>query len=131
MDSNSELQTQLSSSELALLQVDIEHAEEYEGGLFVQDIARFVELASRDISESDFIMIDGGPRNLIASLVARHSRQKVIVLVDNTDMMYLLNGCAILRSAGFVEIPFEGLGPLNSYQSRTSCFVRDLGALMC
>lgn len=112
-----------------LLSLDISHAERYEGGFYIKDISRFVDLVTYDLSKADLVMVDGGPRNLIASLVAQHS-SKAIVIVDNTDIPYLANACEALRSAGFVEIPFEGLGPLNAYMFRTSCFIRDLAAIM-
>ena len=82
-----------------------------------------------NISLSDFIFIDGGPRNSALLLTARFAKRNTVVLVDNTDSAYLSNGLKILRKAGFHEIPFAGLGPLNPFKWQSSFFVRDLEAI--
>lgn len=82
-----------------------------------------------NISQSDFIFIDGGPRNSALLLTARFAKQNAVVLVDNTDSAYLSIGLKILREAGFHEIPFAGLGPLNPFKWQSSFFIKDLEAI--
>ncbi len=85
--------------------------------------------ASKNISGADLIFIDGGPRNLALILTARFAKESAIVVVDNSEQNYIKLGIDILTSAGFHEIPFAGLGPLNPYKSQTSFFVRNLEAI--
>jgi len=82
-----------------------------------------------NISLSDFIFIDGGPRNSALLLTARFAKRNAVVLVDNTDSAYLSIGLKILREAGFQEIPFAGLGPLNPFKWQSSFFIKDLEAI--
>lgn len=85
--------------------------------------------ASKNISEADLIFIDGGPRNSALILAARFAKESAIVVVDNSEQNYIKLGIDILSAAGFHEIPFAGLGPLNPYKSQTSFFVKNLEAL--
>ena len=85
--------------------------------------------ALKNISEADLIFIDGGPRNLALVLAARFAKESAIVIVDNSEQNYIKLGIDILSSAGFHELPFAGIGPLNPYKWQTSFFVRNLEAL--
>ena len=85
--------------------------------------------ALKNISGADLIFIDGGPRNLALVLAARFANESAIVVVDNSEQNYIKLGIDILSSAGYHEIPFAGLGPLNPYKSQTSFFVKNLEAL--
>lgn len=85
--------------------------------------------ASKNISEADLIFIDGGPRNLALALVARFASESAIVIVDNSERNDVGVGIGALSSAGFYEIPFAGIGPLNPYKWQTSFFVKNLEAL--
>ena len=89
----------------------------------------FYDIASNSISKGDMIFIDGGPRNIAMLLVSRFAKTNTIVIVDNSDQEYVKFGIGYLINAGFQEIPFSGLGPLNPYKSQTSFFVKNLGAI--
>lgn len=78
------------------------------------------------IDNSNLVFIDGGPRNTALFLTAKFAKGDTIVIVDNSDQAYLNSGIAELKAAGFLEIPFAGLGPLNPYKSQTSFFVKSL-----
>lgn len=76
------------------------------------------------VAESDVVLIDGGNRNTLISRVAT-SKSVSLIIVDNADRREeILGGLKELATAGWVEIPFESLGPLNCYGWRTSIFVR-------
>ena len=85
--------------------------------------------ASKNISEADLVFIDGGPRNSALALAAKFAKESAIVIVDNSEQNYIKLGIDILSSAGFQEIPFAGMGPMNPYKWRTSFFVKNLQAL--
>jgi hypothetical protein len=78
--------------------------------------------------ESNLVFIDGGPRNSALFLTAKFAKTDTIVIVDNSDQKYLATGLEALKAAGFFEIPFAGLSPLNPYKSQTSFFVKSLDA---
>lgn len=82
------------------------------------------------LSEAELILIDGGPRNKIAALAARYSGEDAVIIFDNSDLKENLEGVLCLGRAGFVELPFHGIGPLNPYSWTSSIFVRNLAALV-
>jgi len=82
-----------------------------------------------EIEKSEVILIDGGPRNEIAGIIARKAVRDAIVVFDNTDLEDWSLGRKLLREGGFTEIPYHGLGNLNPYSWTTSLFLRNLGAL--
>lgn len=82
-----------------------------------------------DLIGSNVILIDGGPRNYLMNLVANELSHDAIVIVDNSDLQGLQDGQKALLRAGFVEIPFRGLGPLNPYESTTSFYVKNMNLL--
>jgi len=120
-----ELKESVSLSHLMNLGPDLEMWPEFQGlhnSNFDNKLIAMIEAA-------DFIFIDGGPRNTWLELVSRYSNPKCILMVDNTDRIEWKNGLLTLESAGFVEIPFHGLGPLNPYAWTTSFFVRSFEGL--
>lgn len=90
---------------------------------------QFVSSAAREIHRSTLILVDGGFRNLILGIVALEALPETIVVVDNSDWVYLADGIRDLKNAGFIEIPFKGLGPINAYEFQSSVFVKGLDAL--
>lgn len=87
------------------------------------------EQLSNTIQNSEFVFVDGGPRNTVLFLVSKLGREDTIVLVDNSDQHYMLPGIKALIESGYIELPFAGLGPLNPYKSQTSIFVKNLHAI--
>ena len=93
------------------------------------DSDAFVGLIREKLSESDLVLIDGGPRNLAMVAASRFAKPSAIVIVDNSDWAGLTQGIDALRKEGFREIPMRGLGPLNHYEWTTSYFIRDLNSV--
>jgi hypothetical protein len=73
------------------------------------------------IMNSDIIFIDGHYRNTVMAIVAAEKYKKIII-VDNSDTKNTQLGIQYLINAGFKELPFHSLGPLNPYGSTTSIF---------
>jgi predicted O-methyltransferase YrrM len=89
----------------------------------------FVGVFREKLSNSDLVLIDGGPRNLAMVAASRFAKPSAIVVVDNSDTAGLAQGINALRKEGFREIPMRGLGPLNHYEWTTSFFIRDFGSV--
>lgn len=107
---------------VTLLRLEIE--KEVFSAALVDDLAALIR-------DADLILIDGGNRNQLIEVVSRVATSDSVIIVDNSDWVdHLRVGLASLRSHGWVEIPFRGLGPLNSYESQTSVFVKDLTAIV-
>jgi hypothetical protein len=70
----------------------------------------------------DVIVIDGKWRNACADLSPLHLRDGGMVIFDNSDRYAA--ACSRIRDAGFFQIDFNGLGPINGYAWTTSIFVR-------
>lgn len=87
----------------------------------------FVGLTKEPLSRASLILVDGGPRNLAMYLASKYASPSALVVVDNSDTYELREGVEYLLQAGFTEIPFRGLGPLNPYEWTTSVFVKSLG----
>jgi hypothetical protein len=68
----------------------------------------------------DIIIIDGLYRAQCAENIDKYLTIGGLVIIDNAD--WLPQTCAHLRAAGFVEIDFTGLGPVNDYPWTTSVF---------
>jgi predicted O-methyltransferase YrrM len=86
-----------------------------------------MEIAS-DLENTDFVFIDGGPRNAISEICAKYSSPGTVILLDNADQPYLEFARNEFKSQAFVEFPFTGLSPLNPYATTTSFFIKDLQA---
>lgn len=71
----------------------------------------------------DLVVIDGNHRMACTQHVLKHSSPMLIIL-DNSDWFPL---CAeTLRTAGYQQIDFFGMGPINSYPWCTSIFFKRL-----
>ena len=74
----------------------------------------------------DVIIVDGvnqpGVRYRCAQKALNHLADDGLLIVDNTD--WLPETCKMLRDAGFIEVDYAGLGPLNVYAENTSLFFR-------
>ena len=62
-------------------------------------------------------------------VAARYTNQNVLIFVDNSDLPDLSQSISELKNAGFKEIPFKGIGPLNTDEWVTSVFLLDTKAL--
>ena len=73
----------------------------------------------------DIIVIDGRDRvNCALNSVGALSNEGVIIW-DDSDRPRYKDGCSYLRSCGFRQLAFTGLGPINNYMWCTSIFYRD------
>ena len=126
---NADQRTELPADLTDVFAVDVAHAKEFETPLDFTDVPRFLSEAIADIRQADVIFIDGGPRNLMAGLASMYANPSALIVVDNTDMAYLAPGREILLAAGYAEIAFHGIAPLNPHASQTSIFFRDAGVL--
>lgn len=103
------------------LEVDLAH----DPRLAIVDFDHFRRLALQDIDGADLVLIDGGPRNYIAQVVGESNARPAVIL-DNADWDHCGLAIQCLLKAGYTEIPFRGLGPLNPYQWTTSLFETSL-----
>jgi len=81
------------------------------------------------VASADIVFIDGGPRTLVAKICSEVKLQTQLVILDNSDRKYEQFAASLLEEEGYVEIPFTGLGPLNTYSWTTSFFVREISTL--
>jgi hypothetical protein len=127
--SDSRQRTDLPANLVDVFTVDVAHAQEFESPLNFMDLPRFLAEVITDTQAADLIFIDGGPRNLMAALASIYARPSALIVVDNTDMAYLRTGRTFLLDAGYAEIAFHGIAPLNPHASQTSIFFKDAGVL--
>ena len=95
----------------------------------VIDITKHLDIFIDSIKQADIIFIDGWFRNLSIYLAGHFSKTSAIIIVDNSDAHYTFKGCNYLLDNNFYEIPFRGIGPLNTYEWTTSIFARDLNKI--
>ena len=88
-------------------------------------IENFVEFTYQVIKETDLVFIDGGYRNLEIIIAAYASNNSLGIIVDNADFSNTSFGVKKLKELGYIEIPFHGLSPLNSYSSTTSIYCKE------
>jgi hypothetical protein len=93
------------------------------------DLTAAIATFSRAIADADLVFVDGGTRSLAIGIAATKMKANAILIVDNSDANYIQKCFSILDSAGFVEIPFFGPGPLNPYEWGTSFFIKQLDSL--
>jgi hypothetical protein len=90
-----------------------------------QQIDAYVACVNQ-LGKFDVIVIDGvdktGVRKRCASQALSHLKPGGLFIVDNSDR--LPETCKMMREAGFLEVDFSGLGPLNVYAETTSLFFR-------
>lgn len=79
-----------------------------------------------ELSVVDILVIDGNYRNLICMLASNFCRDRTIIILDNSDRPEYSLGILELSKTGWTEIPFHGLGPMNSYSWTTSIWLKEL-----
>ena len=70
----------------------------------------------------DIIIVDGRHRRDCAAAAADLVRDDGLIIFDNADWYPV--ACKLLRSRGWFQIDFSGLGPINPYAWTTAVFVR-------
>jgi hypothetical protein len=131
-NTNTDRKINLSDLQTKALQKDIETLRR-EGNIYEYD-EYFGKIVLHNIlnnwGDPDLIFIDGGFRNLELLLASESDNEDLIVILDNSDREEYSIGISALRNAGFVEIQFEGLGPLNYYSWRTSFFLKKIESIV-
>lgn len=89
------------------------------------DLNELQVIVAKQLSDTDILLIDGGPRFLVAQICLKTIKTGTLIIVDNTDRKYEENISKMLTNIGYLELPFYGLGPLNPYAWKTSIFVHN------
>ncbi|WP_431065182.1 hypothetical protein [Methylotuvimicrobium sp.] len=91
-----------------------------------EQIERYIEVIDK-LDMFDIIIVDGfskaGTRKKCVEKALSHLNPGGLLIVDNAD--WLPKTCKLLRDAGFFEIDFSGLGPLNAHAETTSLFFKN------
>jgi hypothetical protein len=69
----------------------------------------------------DIIVVDGSHRFACIQQSVQCLAPGGMIILDNAE--WFPQSCAFLRSQGFIECPFIGLGPINGFPWQTSCFL--------
>lgn len=108
--------------------------------VFIEDLSYFPELNFAlsdidvnmiidEIKKSNCFFVDGGPRNSYMYLISLFAKNDSLIFVDNSDQYYTEPGRRKLEDAGYKEIEFNSLGPLNHSATSTSIYIRNLDIL--
>lgn len=93
----------------------------------LEQLERYASVVD-SLGQFDVIIIDGEASNFGRLNCTRHALTHLqadgLLIVDNSD--WHPETCRYLREAGFFEIDFCGLAPLNPYASTTSIFFKSL-----
>lgn len=88
--------------------------------IFAATKAEYVSALSGEGTKYDIILVDGSHRELCLEAAQNSLSQRGIIILDNAE--WYPESVSKLRGAGFVEIDFCGLGPLNGFGWATSFF---------
>jgi len=90
-----------------------------------KQLADYIQRVNQ-LGSFDVIIIDGvnkpGARMACTKEALSHLRPGGLFIVDNAD--WLPDTCKYMRDAGFMEIDFTGLSPLNTHAETTSIFFK-------
>lgn len=94
--------------------------------IYPEQIEKYIDVIDQ-LGHFDIIIIDGvsklGTRTKCVEKSLKHLNPGGLLIVDNSD--WLPQTCKLLRDAGFFEIDFSGLGPLNAHAETTSLFFKN------
>ncbi|NVO13646.1 MAG: SAM-dependent methyltransferase [Rhodoplanes sp.] len=85
------------------------------------DLAKYPE-EIRALGEFDIILVDGAERMNCTRSAIEHLAPDGMLILDNSE--WYPNCCKFLRDKELTQIDFCGFGPLNSFTSTTSVFIR-------
>ena len=86
------------------------------------DIDRYVTAPERAGGAFNIVVIDGRHRRACVPASVRVVADTGMIILDNAD--WYPEACADLRSLGWFQIDFSGLGPINPYCWTTSIFMK-------
>ncbi len=91
---------------------------------YTVDISDYATSITSFSQPFDLIIIDGDTKNKMRYSCAIHAMAKLatggLIILDNSD--WQPNACQLLRSNGFSQSDYMGLGPINPYAWCTSFF---------
>jgi hypothetical protein len=88
-------------------------------GLLLRETAETYAAAIDEVGgEFDMIIIDGGWRNECTARAVDHLKLGGVVILDNSD--WYTDVSQFLKDKGFLQIDFNGFGPINEYCWSTS-----------
>lgn len=90
----------------------------------VDESSPYVDFIARAGGPWEVIVIDGILRNACIRAALAHLTPQGVLVVDNSDYPEIRPGLELLRGAGFRQVPFQGLAPVQSALSETSVFYR-------
>ncbi len=126
IESSLEWYEMVSSSLKGNCDLHLSSVDESKQAIDEREIDDYVNMVD-DFGKFDVIIVDGvnqpGVRKRCAEKAIEHLKDGGLMIVDNTD--WLPETCAMLRDAGFMEMDYAGLGPLNEYAETTSLFFWD------
>lgn len=70
----------------------------------------------------DIVIIDGRYRKDCAEVAANITSNEGMIIFDNAD--WYPEACELIRSRGWFQVDFSGLGPINPYAWTTSIFIK-------
>jgi hypothetical protein len=74
----------------------------------------------------DLVLIDGRARPSCIHHAVRKLQDGGIIVLDNSERDIYIPGIKFLLCCGFIENKYDGRGPINSYEWRTSVFSKNI-----
>lgn len=105
------------------------HMSENQKVLLKSDRASYVAAISEQNKLFDVIVIDGNWRKDCTIAAMSSLKSGGIIVLDNSDRVEEKSCGKLLRKEGFVQIDFNGFGPINAYCWTTSIFLKANGIL--
>jgi hypothetical protein len=89
--------------------------------IFAEDREAYIAAIACAKVNFDIIVIDGNYRESCVATALKFLKPTGFVILDNSDTLPM--AVALLRNANFIQIDFEGMGPINYYPWCTSLFL--------
>lgn len=119
----------LDENYLEILKYEISKGNFQQEWLSNRNVEAFTNELKNDISGSDLLFIDGGPRLFASKIASLYSKEDCLIILDNTETKYGNLCLSTFKESGYLQIPFRGLGPLNPNETETSILFKNLDAL--
>lgn len=96
---------------------------------FLAPTNEYPSVVARYPETFDVVVLDGGDRVLCAKSAVSALKPDGVILWDDTDRAEYKEGFEFLRSQGFAQLEFVGLGPILNITKATSIFYRPRNVL--
>ncbi len=90
--------------------------------LFLVDLENYVEYPKSLNQKFELVLIDGKKRAECARVGVQLVAERGFIILDNSD--WYPDTCAFIRSNGFEQIDFCGFGPIATFTTTTSFFIK-------